>query len=133
MKRSLALGVLLFGFGMTAGGCASSADGDGTSSGNNPNKSTTGTFNGSCTVTSADGSVSCEEDYHNSPAWMQNLCAGATTGNTTGTYSADHCSAVGLTGKCTRWDWVECYYTASDADSVSQDYCTKTGGTWSSS
>ena len=134
MKRSFALWVLLLGLGLATGGCASSGDGDdnGNGSGNNPSKSTSGTFNGSCTVTSADGSVSCKEDYHNSPAWMQNLCAGANTSNTTGTYSADHCSTVGLIGKCTRWDWVECYYTESDA-AFWRDYCTTTGGTWISS
>jgi hypothetical protein len=77
--------------------------------------------------------MSCAEDYHNSPAWMEAQCASASSTTTTATYSADHCSTIGLTGKCERWDWIEFYYNESDSASTLQDFCTRNGGKWSSS
>ena len=100
MKRSFAFAVLLFSLGLAAGGCASSPD-DSTE-GTTGTQGSTGTFNGSCTTTFGDGSMSCSEDYHNSPAWMKQQCAEASTASSPATYSAGHCSTVGLTGKCKR-------------------------------
>ena len=100
MKRSFAFAVLLFSLGLAAGGCASSPD-DSTE-GTTGTQGSTGTFNGSCTTTFGDGSMSCSEDYHNSPAWMKQQCAEASTASSPATYSAGHCSTVGLTGKWIR-------------------------------
>jgi hypothetical protein len=48
------------------------------------------------------------------------------------TYSTDHCSTSGLSGKCTTLSGTVQFYYGGNA-AVSQDSCTSSGGTWSKS
>ncbi len=95
-----------------------------------PHVAVTHSFGGSCTVT-VYGTTVCT-DYFEDAATVQKGCTQAVDKNAKTSYSAGHCTAKDLVGKCTTSFGPVNYYYRPSPLAAMQRACKNSHGTWAS-